>query len=331
MWLNKGYMHLLNNYTSTLTTSNKRLSFIDCGAFLSKNIEKVYGNHDRRPGKLVEGSPIKELVEEYQCDRTKLKELSMEIADLIFKERDNNRMDNRTALFVLEGGDIEGDKLFVLELTRSDKFQIELYTSENQVKNNDMILNNATKKTNFFAIDLTDLTVSLYEPKGEIFENALGLELDLSLNEQLDKARECFYNTITKIENRQTYMFDIQEDGNLEKISLVNAFEGKINVTLSGKRRILFESIAEELFENSRMLKQEFLRRLKNKGVPMTLTALSDAPIPKKQIKEPERLKQVRLKNGIVITIPEGVEELEPIILKNKDGVIQEVENNEEV
>lgn len=95
--INKGYMHLLNNLTSTLTTSDRQLDFMRCGGFLSKNIEKMYKNHDRCPGKIADDSPIKELLEDYQVNKATLKEVSVEIADILFKKRDSKAMDTITS------------------------------------------------------------------------------------------------------------------------------------------------------------------------------------------------------------------------------------------
>lgn len=330
--INKGYMHLLNNLTSTLTTSDRQLDFMRCGGFLSKNIEKMYKNHDRCPGKIADDSPIKELLEDYQVNKATLKEVSVEIADILFKKRDSKAMDTITSLFVLEGGDEEGDKLFVMELSRTEKYQIALTSTDIQVIANDLILNNAAlKKTNFFTVNLSNLDISFHGPKKDVFRDAFELELEPSLNMQLKKSRDCLYNTITKIEGRETKIYDIQISGNEEKINLVNVFEGKLHEGVATKRLIDFEEIASELFEESRMLREEFIDRLKSKRVPLMLKALSDAAIDKKQVKHVTSKKIVKLKNGIEITIPEGVEEIKPIILENKDGVIQEVENNEEV
>lgn len=119
--INKGYMHLLNNLTSTLTTSDRQLDFMRCGGFLSKNIEKMYKNHDRCPGKIVDDSPIKELLEDYQVNKATLKEVSVEIADILFKKRDSKAIDTITSLFVLESDEYSMLEILVKSILHQKK------------------------------------------------------------------------------------------------------------------------------------------------------------------------------------------------------------------
>lgn len=334
VWIKRGYLHLLNNLTSTLTLSNHEFDTIggEFGGFIEKNLTKMLKNHDRRPCELLSDSPIKNLLEEYQRGDVDLHDVSVELADLIFKQRDKEYVESKTGLFIMEVGTYEGDYLMGLDLCRMEKFQIVTKGSVNSVVANPMLLANATpKKSILFTIDLRFLKISILENESFTLEQAFGLETYPSLNQWVHEARSCLYNTITKIEGRPTYFSDIEMSKNEEKIELVNKFEDKIQASITVSREIDFEKIAEVIFEDSRMLQDEFIKRLKNKKIQLKVKALSDGDITKKKITPPKKEKRLKLKNGIEVIVPDEIEEIGLINIQNINGKLTEVENNEEV
>lgn len=334
VWIKRGYLHLLNNLTSTLTLSNHEFDTIggEFGGFIEKNLTKMLKNHDRRPCEFLSDSPIKNLLEEYQRGDVDLYDVSVELADLIFKQRDKEYVESKTGLFIMEVGTYEGDYLMGLDLCRMEKFQIVTKGSVNSVVANPMLLANATpKKSILFTIDLRFLKISILENESFTLEQAFGLETYPSLNQWVHEARSCLYNIITKIEGRPTYFSDIEMSKNEEKIEIVNKFEDKVQASITVGREIDFEKMAEVVFENNRMLQDEFIKRLKNKKIQLKVKALSDGDIAKKKITPPKKEKRLTLKNGIEVIVPDEIEEIGLINIQNINGKLTEVENNEEV
>ncbi len=329
--INRGYLHLLNNSTSTLTLSNDEFDMIgdNFGGFLEKNLEKMIKNHDRCPGRFREESLVKQVIEEFNRKETDLYNVSALIAKRLFQAREISGSLSKTALFIMEVADDKGWYVMGLEFPRTDKYQVSIQGASNSVILNSLILPNATpKRSMLFTINLSNLEVSVLDQGFKLGNEVLQINLGDSLNFSLFRARRELYQTLTKVENRDTEKQDIELSHDLEKIERVNKFESVMNEMVSNHRVIDFEKVAEAVFEEDVMLLKEFVQRL-NGRVPLHLYALSDAPIESSFIviaKEPKRL---TLKNGVEVIIPEGLNELDPIVIKEIDGELVEVEHEE--
>lgn len=328
MWIDRGYLHLLNNETFTLTLSQNEFDLIvdKFGGFLEKNLQKVIKSHDRRPGTFKDNSKIKDMVEKYTRKEIELYEVSAMIAKSLFQKRDNKMSDDKTALFILQAGDIDGnsriDYIVGFEFKRMEKYQIDVRSTTNSVISNPMLLSNATpKKTPLFTINLNTMEVTVLEDDNKYFEEILEVDLRHSFNWTLNKARECLYNTLTKIENRDTDYNDIVASKNEEKINKVNKFETSVSWAVH-KMSVDFEEISKEVFVDSKVQQKEFLKRLKGFKVPIKVKTLSDGPINKLTISTPSESEENRitLENGIEVIVPAGLTEIQPITIQEVDG-----------
>ena len=168
MWIDRGYLHLLNNSTTTLTLSNNEFDLITdkFGDFLEKNLQKVIKSHDRRPGTFKDNSKIKSMIEKYNREEVDLYDVSAMIAKSLFQKRDNRESSDKTGLFILQAGDINGnsriDYIVGLEFKRMEKYQIDIKGATNSVILNPMLLANASpKKTPLFTINLNTMEVTV--------------------------------------------------------------------------------------------------------------------------------------------------------------------------
>lgn len=333
-WIKRGYLHLLNNSTATLTLSSVHFDLIEgqFGGFLEKNLEKMLKNHDRRPGSFKETSKIKELIEQYNHKTATLYEVSAELARLVFQKREGRGSDSKTGLFIMRVDTPQSQFIMGLEFNRMEKYQINTSGGRNNVVANPMLLPNATpKKSTLFTIDLRNLEMTLLENEGSVFREVLDVDLNDSLNLSLLKARTCLYNTLTKIEDRDTTLEDIAKSNNEEKIERVNKFELSIASSVVSKLKIDFVEVAKEVFFDSRMLNVEFLNRLSSYKVPQQVKALSDCKIATQTIalQADSKEKRLKLKNGIELIIPNDVEEIRTIHIQEINGELVEVEDNE--
>lgn len=328
MWIDRGYLHLLNNETFTLTLSQNEFDLIvdKFGGFLEKNLQKVIKSHDRRPGTFKDNSKIKDMVEKHNRKEIELYEVSTVIAKSLFQKRDNKMSDDKTALFILQAGDIDRnsriDYIVGFEFKRMEKYQIDVRSTTNSVISNPMLLSNATpKKTPLFTINLNTMEVTVLEDGNKYFEEILEVDLGHSFNWTLNKARECLYNTLTKIEKRDTDYNDIVASKNEEKINKVNKFENSVSWAVN-KMLVDFEEIAKEVFVDSKAQQKEFIKKLNGFKVPIKVKTLSDGPINKVTISTPSESEENRitLENGIEVIVPAGLTEIQPITIQEVDG-----------
>ena len=103
-WIKKGYCHLLNNSTSELSLSQQHFDLIggEFGGFLEKSLDKMLKSHDRQPGEFKANSQLRKLIERYQIGQASLYEVSMTMAHTLYKKREKEKRDDKTALFIME-------------------------------------------------------------------------------------------------------------------------------------------------------------------------------------------------------------------------------------
>lgn len=335
-WIKKGYCHLLNNSTSELSLSQQHFDLVggEFGGFLEKSLDKMLKSHDRQPGEFKANSQLRKLIERYQIGQASLYEVSMTIAHTLYKKREKEKRDDKTALFIMEVENFQSQYIMGIEFKRMEKYQLQREGTSNSVIRNPMLLASVSpKKSPFFTIDLRSLNVSVLDLEMKELADILEVELGTSVNDYLREARHHLYNTLTKVEDRFTYFEDIEKSKNEDKINQVNQFEQCMSSMVTNKSLIDFEGIAEEVFIKDRANQKEFLKRLKTAGIPFELKTLSNGKIQTRTMSLPSKETRLKLANGIELAIPEGLSEAEvrkgleevELTLKGK-----EVEENEQ-
>ena len=313
-WIKKGYCHLLNNSTSELSLSQQHFDLIggEFGGFLEKSLDKMLKSHDRQPGEFKANSQLRKLIERYQIGQASLYEVSMTIAHTLYKKREKEKRDDKTALFIMEVENFQSQYIMGIEFKRMEKYQLQREGTSNSVIRNPMLLASVSpKKSPFFTIDLRSLNVSVLDLEMKELADILEVELGTSVNDYLREARHHLYNTLTKVEDRFTYFEDIEKSKNEDKINQVNQFEQFMSSMVTNKSLIDFEGIAEEVFIKDRANQKEFLKRLKTDKIPLELKTLSNGKIQTRTMSLPSKETRLKLANGMELAIPEGLSEEE--------------------
>ena len=313
-WIKKGYCHLLNNSTSELSLSQQHFDLIggEFGGFLEKSLDKMLKSHDRQPGEFKANSQLRKLIERYQIGQASLYEVSMTIAHTLYKKREKEKRDDKTALFIMEVENFQSQYIMGIEFKRMEKYQLQREGTSNSVIRNPMLLASVSpKKSPFFTIDLRSLNVSVLDLEMKELADILEVELGTSVNDYLREARHHLYNTLTKVEDRFTYFEDIEKSKNEDKINQVNQFEQCMSSMVTNKSLIDFEGIAEEVFIKDRANQKEFLKRLKTDRIPLELKTLSNGKIQTRTMSLPSKETRLKLANGMELAIPEGLSEEE--------------------
>lgn len=313
-WIKKGYCHLLNNSTSELSLSQQHFDLIggEFGGFLEKSLDKMLKSHDRQPGEFKANSQLRKLIERYQIGQASLYEVSMTMAHTLYKKREKEKRDDKTALFIMEVENFQSQYIMGIEFKRMEKYQLQREGTSNSVIRNPMLLASVSpKKSPFFTIDLRSLNVSVLDLEMKELADILEVELGTSVNDYLREARHHLYNTLTKVEDRFTYFEDIEKSKNEDKINQVNQFEQRMSSMVTNKSLIDFEGIAEEVFIKDRANQKEFLKRLKTAGIPFELKTLSNGKIQTRTMSLPSKETRLKLANGMELAIPEGLSEEE--------------------
>lgn len=312
-WIKKGYCHLLNNSTSELSLSQQHFDLIggEFGGFLEKSLDKMLKSHDRQPGEFKANSQLRTLIERYQIGQASLYEVSMTIAHTLYKKREKEKRDDKTALFIMEVENFQSQYIMGIEFKRMEKYQLQREGTSNSVIRNPMLLASVSpKKSPFFTIDLRSLNVSILDLEMKELADILEVELGKSVNDYLREARHHLYNTLTKVEDRFTYFEDIEKSKNEDKINQVNKFEQCMSSMVTNKSLIDFEGIAKEVFFKDRANQKEFLKRLKTAGIPLELKTLSNGKIQTRMMSLTTE-RRLKLANGMELAIPEGLSEEE--------------------
>lgn len=326
-----GYCHLINTVTNTYTASANEFDTIagGFGGFLEKNIEKLIKNHDRRAGTFKDNSVVGDCVAGFSKNECDLYELSNVIARRVLNKKIDMEIYEETMLFIMDVG-MNGPYIVGMELKRASKYYVNPIDNCNEIRHNTMIVPNATpKRATLFTISLSDLSVTVLETpddSGNYFysDNILQADMHHSINQAANIARKAMYNTIVKVEGRESYKYDVKSD---EKIDIINNFEATMSSHVFRNRKIDFEEIADELLAETKMLCREFKRRLKNHNVPLQVRALSDAKFIMSQITNVSQAQRIRLESGIEIIVPGDITEVD-LKLQNIDGELVEVKEN---
>lgn len=343
MYVRTGMVHLLNTITGEFTPSERVFDTIrgGVGGFLEENVEKLLKKHDRRPGKFKENSELKQVFEDYQKNKVSFEDLCYEIGERLYDKKGVMEIHEESTLFILDGG-FDGQNLIIgLEIQRRPGYVIENGVSDgkgvNRVYANQLIIPPIRQKNcRLFTVDINTLEVSTLEmlTKEEFYlfeEDLLQAEMDHSLNWYVDDARQSFYAAlrgVTLAESEGIVSLSMLKSE--KEVTCVNAFEKKMNTAIKKYRLVNFDRIAREILGYDPKLEQCFTTNLEGYSVPRKVIALSNAPLKLKTLEY--RPKRVRLRSGIEVLVPDEVTEIdEQIKLKEVDGRLTEVENNEEV
>ncbi len=324
MYVRTGMVHLLNTITGEFTPSERVFDTIrgGVGGFLEENVEKLLKKHDRRPGKFKENSELKQVFEDYQKNKVSFEDLCYEIGERLYDKKGVMEIHEESTLFILDGG-FDGQNLIIgLEIQRRPGYVIENGVSDgkgvNRVYANQLIIPPIRQKNcRLFTVDINTLEVSTLEmlTKEEFYlfeEDLLQAEMDHSLN---------WY-----VESEGIVSLSMLKSE--KEVTCVNVFEKKMNTAIKKYRLVNFDRIAREILGYDPKLEQCFTTNLEGYGVPEKIIALSNAPLKLKTLEY--RPKRVRLRSGIEVLVPDEVTEIdEQIKLKEVDGVIKEVEDNE--
>ena len=169
-WIKKGYCHLLNNSTSELSLSQQHFDLVggEFGGFLEKSLDKMLKSHDRQPGEFKANSQLRKLIERYQIGQASLYEVSMTMAHTLYKKREKEKRDDKTALFIMEVENFQSQYIMGIEFKRMEKYQLQREGTSNSVIRNPMLLASVSpKKSPFFTIDLRSLNVSVLDLENE--------------------------------------------------------------------------------------------------------------------------------------------------------------------
>ena len=331
MWImasiKQGYVHLLNTESNNLTLSDTRLDVVlgGIGGYLEDALGKILDNHNRRSGTFKPISKLKEKFESYANDQISFKELTHQVAKEIFKAKENEKIREKTTLFVLEGQ----ESVYALEVKRNSQFIVKSEESsdghEISIYSEELALGSIRANSiSFFEVNLDDMSVSTLEKlsKNEIFlfsDVILKASMSHSLNQYVADARQAFYNAVIEIEDRSARLCDFKKKAD---VSLLNSFEEKINDQVKKTKEIDFAQIAKEVFYYDPQKCEKFIELLRNYNIFGTIEALSQAPI--KLVTIDYAPKVVHMENGIKILIPDDFPEQELNIQLKIDEKLKE-------
>ena len=299
MDINKAVLHILdfNSNISVYSQKELELSNVELKKLLFKFLRKAMNDTNQRVGEFYNNSEFCANLESYNLNNIDFIEYSKFTACKVYEEIfKSDNMESSDLLFVdfsEEGYEYIG--LILLENKKSYTHYVitEDESIRNEIIENKTILPSPTQKISTYAIiDKNNFNIVYNDIKRTIDnesvyiipQKVLGCKMSISSKEAID--------TVTKIIN------EVAEDNNSDVVEVVaKAKKLIVDSSVYSESFSPFE-LAEDIFKESPMLKQEYESKLNLAKIPQTVS------IEKKRVVNSSKNQRIKTNTGIEITFP---------------------------
>jgi hypothetical protein len=329
MDINKAVLHILdfNSNISIYSQNELELKNIDLNKLLFKFVRKVMNDTNQRIGEFYNNSDFLNKLEAYNTGNISFIDFSTDIATKVYQEifESDNMVSSDMIIvdFTEEGYEyigfllLENKKSFIHNVVNDDEGIC------NEIIENKSLLPSPTQKISTYAvIDRNNLNIIYNDIKRTqnnesvyIFpQKILGCKMNISTKDVI--------NTVTSIIN------EVAEDNDDDVVDVVTKAK-KIIVSNSVYSETFSPfDLAEDIFSDKPVLKQEYQAKLKEANIPISVK------IEKKRVVNSSKNQKIRTNTGIEITFPVDYYGNPKFInfINNSDGTISiEMKNIEKI
>lgn len=268
--LKKAVLHILDAASGVFVLSDEELDISDASidAFITKHIEKVFGDAALRKGEFSENSGFKYQLTEYVKNQDFIG-FSQFIAKRLYEAVSQSDSPDAADLIVCECSINEQDILAVLRFENKIGYTHQVMQDDGRVKNQIInhyaILPTTSQKISECAfIDMGDMTVRYKGKKRNIDGEKTDLIADILLECIYDISPRESVNAVRKIAKK------VAEENGGDSIETLSKIKEYITENIEeGENQFLeTEKVAEKIFDGKPGMREEFKEKLEKAQVP---------------------------------------------------------------
>lgn len=297
--IDKMITHIVDASSNIIVCSDTCMSESDeqCLSMLEAKISKAFTSSQRKVGHFKQGSTIQHLLEEYQASLLSFEEMSQKMAKYIFEAKMKCALFEASDILIAEVVFEERrylvglDNCYTENLTHVTKEVGEEIQNE-MIAYKTLISNSLVKKDYAFMIEFSDYSVSSVESKVEIEAQKRYFYGDVVLLCENTPSYKDALKSVNKACEQVVEQYDLKE------IEVMPKMKQMIKESVEAQENISIEEVAEVLFAQKPLAKQQFKEEVKNSGV--------DTHIPVEHMKstKSEKVQKIRTDKGIEVIIP---------------------------
>lgn len=291
--------HILNPSANLVLLSDSCMGQTDeeIQKVLEAKLAKVFTSTRRKKASFLEESPIPLMMEDYKDQKNSFEDMSGKIAQRIFEVKMKAGLYEDFDFIMAEVLYEERRYLVGFENTYHEGITHVIQQDESQV-NNDIITAKAmlssafSKKDAAFTIELSDMSVHImeeaidYEGEKKPLYEAYILKCTTALS--YEQGAKAMVKTCSELAKKYE----------LDEVAMVPKVKKLVKETVEAQQDIKLDDVANILFEDKPLIKQEFKDVLENKGFTKDISVENMRPA------RSEKVQKLRTDNGIEIIVP---------------------------
>ncbi len=264
---------------------------------LNSKTEKVFHSSARKLGTFQEMSICKKMLQQWKNENINFETFSQQLAQYIFDKKMELAQyhtsdlviavivyENRRYLLILDNACVKG----ITHNVSND----EGYIKTEIIPYRALISTTLSKKDCAVLIELSDESIYCVENNVEIEAEKVNFYADIILQSSIIPSYKENIKNITKLTEALTEKYDLDE------VSIVPKLKSLVVDNISSNTPIQIDEIADEVFMNQPLAKDEFKSELKKQGVPKEIAVENVKPT------RSEKVQKIKTDKGIEIIIP---------------------------
>lgn len=264
---------------------------------LSSKAEKVFRSAARKMGTFQETSLFKSWLDKFKTQQLSFEELSCQLAQYVFDKKMEHAQyrtsdfvvalilkDERRYLLLLDNACMEG----ITHTVRSEEGNI---TTE-IIPYKALISTALTSKDCAVLIELSDYSLHCIENKVEIEGEKINFYAEVILQSTTQPSYKESVKNITKLTEAMSEKYDLDE------VAVMPKMKSMLVENVENSKPIQIDEIAEELFADTPLARDEFKAELHKQGVPKAIEVEYVKPT------RSDKVHKIKTDKGIEIIIP---------------------------
>lgn len=296
--LEKMITHILDPSSNVIVCSDTCMELREESvAMLESKLSRAFTSAGRKVGVFKEGSVMKHQLEEYRSSIHTFEEMSANMAKYIFDTKCKCGIFTPSDLILAEVVYEDRRYLVGLDNAYSEGLLHEVKQNGDQVENeivicSTLLSHSLLKKDSAFTIEFGDYSVSSVEAKVEIEGEKRYFYGDIALACESAPSYQDAVKTIKKT------CEEVVKEYDLEPVKVLPKMKQIIKENVEAQEDIKVEEVAEILFSDQPLAKQQFASQVKERGVaePVVVEHMKTT--------KAEKVQKIRTDKGIELIIP---------------------------
>lgn len=284
---------------------------------LSSKAEKVFHSSAKKLASFQMESGFLKLLEDYKQGLLSFEDLSSKLANHIFEKKMEYaqyrmcdlvialvKKEDRKYLFLLDNACVSGMTHVVSQENGNVKADIIPYRT--------LISSQLTKNDSAVLIELSDYSIQCVENKVEIEGEKVNFYATIILQSQSNLSYKESVKSMSKLTK------ELQDKYDLDMVQTMPKMKSLLVDNVDQSKPIEIDEIADELFVDQPLIKEEFKAELKKQGVPQKIDVEYVKPT------KMDRVQKIKTDKGIEIIIPVDYMDTKDVVefITNPDGTI---------